>query len=127
MLLSARQLPATPHDPLAVALTISGGRSTFRLVVALMDGPLRFSRIRAALPGISANILTNRLRTLEAVGLIEVQPIGGSGMKRSYALTIWGAELGATREAIVGWTRQNKARREQCWSRPLLPSNARPR
>ncbi len=119
-LVSASGQLAIPGDPVARALAILGGRWTFGLVVVLLGGPLRFGQIKAALPGISANILTIRLRTLESAGVIEKRSTGSNGGGGSYALTDWGMELRATYGAITNWGRQSGARRPE----PTGPSES---
>jgi DNA-binding HxlR family transcriptional regulator len=79
-----------------------GGRWTVRLIMLLSDGPQRFSALRAKLPGISAKVLTSRLRSLFEMGIIEGAPISGS-MVNAYALTAWGKELTPVYAAIRAW------------------------
>src|SRR3546814_10502512 len=54
----------------AHALDLVGERWTLLVMRELMLGPKRFSDLRADLPGISANVLTQRLEGLEASGLL---------------------------------------------------------
>ena len=54
----------------AHALDLVGERWALLVVRELMMGPKRFSDLRADLPGISANVLTQRLEGLEAVGVL---------------------------------------------------------
>ena len=54
----------------AHALDLIGERWALLVLGELMLGPKRFSDIRADLPGISANTLTQRLEGLEASGLV---------------------------------------------------------
>src|SRR3712207_1349192 len=54
----------------AHALDLIGERWALLVLRELMLGPKRFSDIRADLPGISANVLTQRLEGLEASGLL---------------------------------------------------------
>ena len=54
----------------AHALDLIGERWALLVLRELMLGPKRFSDIRADLPGISANALTQRLEGLEATGLV---------------------------------------------------------
>ncbi|WP_338054409.1 helix-turn-helix domain-containing protein [Sphingomonas insulae] len=52
----------------ALALEFVGERWSLLILRELMFGPRRFGEIRAQLAGISANILTQRLASLEAGG-----------------------------------------------------------
>ncbi|UZW54909.1 helix-turn-helix transcriptional regulator [Sphingobium sp. JS3065] len=57
-------------DPQAIADAIISTKWTVAIIRTLLEGPARFSRIRAANPAISANILTSRLRYLEEQDVI---------------------------------------------------------
>ena len=93
-------------DRFADAIYVLGGRWTLRVVAVLLPGPLRFTDIRRALPGLSANVLTKRLRFLEAAGVIQVEWQGGIPL---YGLSAWGSDLSAPISAIKDWSR-SKAR-----------------
>ncbi|WP_310593408.1 winged helix-turn-helix transcriptional regulator [Pedomonas mirosovicensis] len=54
----------------AHGLELVGDRWALLVVRELMLGPKRFSDLRGDLPGISANVLTQRLEELEAVGIL---------------------------------------------------------
>ena len=54
----------------ALALELVGERWALLVVRELMFGPRRFGQIKANLPGISANVLTQRLEGLEASGIV---------------------------------------------------------
>ena len=54
----------------AHALELIGERWALLIVRELMFGPRRFGELRAGLPGISANVLTQRLAGLEASGVL---------------------------------------------------------
>ena len=54
----------------ALALEFVGERWSLLILRELMFGPRRFGELRAHLTGISANVLTQRLESLERVGLL---------------------------------------------------------
>src|SRR3954452_12867398 len=54
----------------AHALDLVGERWALLVMRELLLGPKRFSDLRASLPGISANVLTQRLESLEAAGVL---------------------------------------------------------
>ncbi|MFY0579991.1 winged helix-turn-helix transcriptional regulator [Cystobacter fuscus] len=54
----------------AHALELVGERWALLIVRELMFGARRFSELRGDLPGISANVLTQRLEGLEATGIL---------------------------------------------------------
>lgn len=61
--------------PLARALDVVGERWTMLIVRELAFGPRRFTDLRANLPGIATNLLADRLRFLEAAGVLERQEV----------------------------------------------------
>ena len=66
-------LPRRLYDDacgMALALELVGERWVPLILRELMFGPRRFGEIKAGLPGISANVLTQRLEGLEGSGLL---------------------------------------------------------
>lgn len=88
----------------ALALDVVGDRWTLLVVRELLIAPrLRFSDIRQSLPGVAPNLLTRRLRELEANGVIRrelaVPPAAGS----LYALTDRGRQLEGVVRELMRW------------------------
>ena len=92
---------------LARALDVVGDRWNLLIVRELMIGPARYGELREGLSGIATNLLTDRLRDLEAAGVVE-RRLSDDSSAITYALTPWGAQL---REPINGLIR---------WSTPLM-------
>ena len=69
----------------------------------LMLGPKRFSDIRAGLPGISANVLTQRLEGLEESGILTRQKLPPPASAQVYALTPWGYEAEKPIQLLGAW------------------------
>lgn len=93
------------HDlcPIARALDVVGERWALLVVRELLLGPQRFSDLRGALPGVSSNLLTDRLRELEARGVVRrrlLPPPAGSSV---YELTDRGHRLEAVLDALGEW------------------------
>ena len=62
------------HD----AIELIGKRWTGAIVVVLLDtGPMRFSEIGAAVPALSDRLLSERMKELEARGLVERRVLDG--------------------------------------------------
>ena len=78
---------------LAHALELIGERWALLVMRELMFGPRRFSGLRRGLPGISANVLTQRLAELEARGLVRRSKLPPPASVQVYEATEWG--LGA--------------------------------
>jgi DNA-binding HxlR family transcriptional regulator len=79
--------------PIAQALDVVGDRWTLLIVRELSFGPRRFTDLRDALPGVAANLLTERLRDLEADGLIAREELPAPAARTVYVLTESGREL----------------------------------
>lgn len=92
---------------LARSLEVVGDRWNLLIVRELLIGPRRYRDLIERLHGIATNLLAERLRDLEAAGVVE-RRLSGRGSVVQYALTPWGAEL---REPIAGLIR---------WSTPLM-------
>lgn len=92
---------------LAKALDHVGDRWTLLIVRELLIGSRRYSQIRAALPGIATNLLADRLRDLQADGIIScVEPEG------TYELTEFGRELEKSVHELVRWGARWMGQRE---------------
>ena len=74
-------------DALSAALASVGDRWTLLVVDALSDGPRRFAELASALPEIATNVLTQRLRRLEADGLVIAVPYSTRPRRFAYELT----------------------------------------
>lgn len=88
---------------LAHALELLGERWTLLVVRELMLGGRRFSELRAALPGISANVLTQRLASLEAHAVLRRRMLPPPARVQIYELTEWGYEAGPVIEVLGRW------------------------
>ena len=78
---------------IARALDVVGERWSLLIVRELLLGPKRFADLRSGLPGVSANVLSQRLRELEAAGLVRRVSLPPPVGSRVYELTECGLEL----------------------------------
>jgi DNA-binding HxlR family transcriptional regulator len=85
---------------LARSLDIVGDRWTLLIVRELLPGPMRYTELKSSLAGIATNLLAERLRTLEANGIVERRLEEAGAV---YALTTWGAGLREPMEALGRW------------------------
>lgn len=85
------------------AIELIGRRWTGAILSVLLQGPQRFNELLSAIPGLSDRLLTERLRELEARGVLtrEVQP--GPPIAVRYSLTQAGTELAPALEAMAAW------------------------
>jgi DNA-binding HxlR family transcriptional regulator len=98
------------------AIELIGKRWTGAILVVLLDGPLRFSQIGHAVPELSDRLLSERMKELEARGLVErtVQP--GPPVRVEYGLTEMGRELEPALVQLRTWARR--------WLRGKAPASA---
>ena len=87
----------------AHGLELIGERWALLVLRELMLGPRRFSELRADLPGISANVLTQRLGELEARGLVERKRMPPPANVQVYDATDWGREAEPIIQALGRW------------------------
>ena len=78
---------------IAAALDRVGDRWTLLVLRELSFGEQRFTDLRGALPGIATNLLTERLRDLEADGLVEQRELPAPAARTVYALTAEGRTI----------------------------------
>ena len=88
---------------LAHALELIGERWALLVLRELMLGPRRFSELKGDLPGISANVLTQRLTDLERRGLVVKKRLPPPASVQVYEATAWGLEAEPIVQALGRW------------------------
>jgi DNA-binding HxlR family transcriptional regulator len=89
------------------AVELIGRRWTGAIVAVLLDnGPLRFSEIAQAVPELSDRLLSERMKELEARGVVVRNVEPGPPVRVTYALTPMGAELGPALQELKSWAQQ---------------------
>lgn len=88
----------------AFALEMIGERWSILIMRELMLGPRRFNELRADLPGISANILTQRLERLESLGIVRRGKLPPPASVQIYGLTDWGYEAEPVILSMSRWS-----------------------
>jgi DNA-binding HxlR family transcriptional regulator len=86
---------------IAAALDRVGDRWTLLILRELSFGEQRFTDLRAALPGIASNLLTERLRDLEHAGLVEQRDLPAPAARTVYALTRDGVRIRPVLKALA--------------------------
>jgi len=89
--------------PMATALDVIGDRWTILIIRELLGGAARFNELQEGLQGIAKNLLSERLRRLEADGV--VRRVGTQNVTR-YALTERGAAARRAVEELAFWGAQ---------------------
>ena len=87
----------------AHGLELIGERWALLVLRELMLGPRRFSELKADLPGISANVLTQRLTELEAKGLVRRRKLPPPASVQVYEATEWGLEAEPVIQTLGRW------------------------
>jgi DNA-binding HxlR family transcriptional regulator len=72
-------------------------------VWVLLDGPHRYSAIRAAIPEISDTLLSERLRELEAAGIVTRAVTPSTPVRIEYTLTERGRDLATVVDGLSSW------------------------
>lgn len=88
---------------LAHALELIGERWAILVLRELMFGPRRFSELKTDLPGISANVLTQRLIDLEERGLVRKTRLPPPASVQVYEATEWGLEAAPVMRVLGRW------------------------
>ena len=93
----------------AHALELIGERWALLVLRELMLGARRFSQLRADLPGLSANVLTQRLSELEERGLVRRRLLPPPASAQVYEATAWGLEAEPIIQALGRWAARSTA------------------
>lgn len=96
--------PAPSPGPLDRALQRVGDRWSLLVVAALLAGPGRFADLQTAIPGIATNVLSQRLKNLEAERLLLAVRYCERPARYSYELTEAGRGLAGTLRVLAQWS-----------------------
>jgi DNA-binding HxlR family transcriptional regulator len=88
---------------LAHALELIGDRWAMLILRELAYGPRRFSELRADLPGLSANVLTQRLAEFERRGIVRKGHLPPPASVQVYEATEWGLEAAPVIAQLGRW------------------------
>lgn len=101
-------MDANEDHPLAHATRRIGDRWTLLVVDALLAGPRRFGEIEQDVGGIAPNVLTKRLRQLEADGVVRAVPYSTRPLRMVYELTDAGSELAGALALLASWGQRQR-------------------
>ncbi len=90
------------------AVELIGRRWTGAIVAVLLaaERPLRFSEIAAAVPQLSDRLLSERVKELEARGVVERAVFPGPPARVEYAPTAMGRSLAPALQELAAWARR---------------------
>lgn len=85
------------------AVELIGRRWSGAILRAMLSGINRFTDLAIAIPGLSDRMLSERLKELEAEGIVERCVIPSMPVRVEYRLTEKGRELLVVVEALSAW------------------------
>jgi DNA-binding HxlR family transcriptional regulator len=91
-------------------------RWTPQIVRSLLAGSSRFSDLRASIPQISDRLLSDRLKELEAGGIVTRKVTPSMPVRIDYGLTERGLDLYRVMDELGAWAER--------WSDPSVPASA---
>src|ERR687883_20520 len=97
---------------LARALDVTGDRWSLLIVRELVPGPRRFTDLLDGLPGVSRNLLTERLRALERDGVVARRELPPPAARQVYELTDDGRDLAVAMAPLIAWGARHIGERE---------------
>ena len=99
------------------AIEVIGARWTGAIIRAMLNDITRFSDLAETVPGLSDRMLSERLKELEAEGIVERCVYPQTPVRIEYHLTEKGRSLGSVFEAVGAWA--------SAWVSEPLPAKAR--
>lgn len=96
-------MPKRYSCPVELAVDVIGGRWRTVILARLKEGVHRYGELRRLIPGISEKMLTQRLRELEADGLVSRRDLGTVPPHVEYDLTDEGRSLVPVLQAMYDW------------------------
>lgn len=85
------------------AVELVGRRWTGAILMVLLQGASRFTEIVNAVPGLSDRLLSERLKELEAEGIVKRTVHPEMPVRVEYRLTEKGRDLSGVAEAVTDW------------------------
>jgi DNA-binding HxlR family transcriptional regulator len=103
-------MPKRYHCPVELAVDIIGGKWRSVILAHLKEGVHRYGELRRRMPGVSEKMLTQRLRELEADGLVLRYDYDTTPPHVEYRLTEEGLSLVPVLQALYDWGAARAAR-----------------
>lgn len=85
------------------AIEIIGKRWSGAIIRSMLAGSSRYSEILGDVPGLSDRLLSERLKELEAEGIVERHVTPTTPVRIEYTLTKKGESLGSVIRAVAKW------------------------
>ncbi len=103
-------MPKRYSCPVELTVDVVGGRWRTVILSRLKEGVHRYGELRRLIPGVSEKMLTQRLRELEADGLVTRRDLGTNPPHVEYDLTDEGRSLAPVLQALYDWGVRRAAR-----------------
>lgn len=97
----------SPSCPSRVVLSRIGDRWTIYVIIALSGGTMRFTELKNRIGGVTAKVLTETLRALEADGIVAREAFAEMPPRVEYRLTPLGESLMQPIDAIRAWAEEH--------------------
>ena len=110
--MNEQESPVCQHFQLAAELIAK--RWTPHIVRSLLAGATRFSDLAAAIPNISDRLLSDRLKELEAAGIVTRKVTPSMPVRIDYGLTDRGQDLAGVMDELGSWAER--------WSEAAVPT-----
>ena len=101
--------PSTSDPPLTRAVARVGDRWALLIVDALGQGGRRFNDLLTEIPGIASNVLSQRLRHLEAERIVTARPYQTRPPRHTYELSASGRGLAGALRMLAQWGAEGAA------------------
>ena len=100
-------IPQRSRCPISGALDLLGDKWTLLLVRDLLLGKGTYSEFQQSPEGIPTNILADRLKRLQATGIIDREPYQEKPVRYRYRLTDKGRDLLPVINALIDWSERH--------------------
>ena len=110
MAVSKKEISTCPVDTM---LSIVDGRWKGTILWRLLDGPMRTSELRRAIPEITERMLIRHLKDLVQDGILERHEEGQGSRSVRYFISEYGMTLVPVIDVICQWGRKHQARLER--------------
>jgi DNA-binding HxlR family transcriptional regulator len=95
--------------PVETTVRIVGGRWKAAVLDQLFQGTMRFSELKRAITGITQRALSQKLRELQSMGIVERTVYPDTPPRVAYAITPLGNSLRPLLDAMCHWGKSHSA------------------
>ena len=100
--------PCLEPCPIERGMRVLGGNWKGSILWHLKDGPVRFNDLARQLGGASKKMVTQRLREMEAAGLVTREVVSDRPIAVAYEITDFGKTALGVLEELKGWVERHQ-------------------